>query len=105
MFARTDTSILGQWWWTVDRWMLGAIVFLLTIGTLLVVAASPAVAETISISSFYFVKRHLAYLVVSFITLVAASLLPIQGIKKLCFFLFYWWVPGASVGSLYRGRD
>ena len=24
-FARTDTSLLGRWWWTVDRWMLLAL--------------------------------------------------------------------------------
>ena len=24
-FTRADTSILGQWWWTVDRWSLAAI--------------------------------------------------------------------------------
>ena len=24
-FARTDTSILGRWWWTVDRWTLIAL--------------------------------------------------------------------------------
>ena len=24
-FARTDTSLLGRWWWTVDRWTLGAV--------------------------------------------------------------------------------
>ena len=22
--ARTDTSIIGRWWWTVDRWLLAA---------------------------------------------------------------------------------
>ena len=26
--ARNDTSLLGRWWWTLDRWTLAAIVTL-----------------------------------------------------------------------------
>lgn len=22
---RTDTSLIGKWWWTVDRWTLSAL--------------------------------------------------------------------------------
>ncbi|MDP6342603.1 MAG: cell division protein FtsW, partial [Alphaproteobacteria bacterium] len=42
-FARTDTSVVGRWWWTVDRWTLLAVGLLLLIGSLLTLAASPAV--------------------------------------------------------------
>ena len=31
---RTDTSLIGRWWWTVDRWMLMAIFALAAIGAL-----------------------------------------------------------------------
>ena len=24
-FSRTDRSVLGLWWWTVDRWTLAAL--------------------------------------------------------------------------------
>ena len=27
--ARTDTSVLGRWWWTVDRLSLGALALLI----------------------------------------------------------------------------
>ena len=23
--SRADNSVLGRWWWTVDRWTLGAV--------------------------------------------------------------------------------
>ena len=49
-FARTDTSIVGRWWWTVDRWTLLAVTLLIAIGTLLTLAASPAVARSPDIS-------------------------------------------------------
>ncbi|HLB79954.1 MAG TPA: cell division protein FtsW, partial [Dongiaceae bacterium] len=34
-FARTDTSVLGRWWWTVDRWTLAALAVLLSVGAVL----------------------------------------------------------------------
>ena len=43
--ARTDTSILGRWWWTVDRVLLGLVILLLLTGLVLSFAASPPVAE------------------------------------------------------------
>ena len=47
-FTRTDTSMLGRWWWTVDRWTLAAVAILVGFGILLTLAASPS---TISRSS------------------------------------------------------
>jgi hypothetical protein len=46
-FGRTDTSVLGRWWWTVDRWTIAALFLLVAVGALLTMAASPAVAERI----------------------------------------------------------
>ena len=28
---RDDRSVIGQWWWTVDRWSLGALVLLIMV--------------------------------------------------------------------------
>ena len=44
MLDRTDRSLVGVWWWTVDKWLLASAVMLMVIGTLLVMAAGPAVA-------------------------------------------------------------
>jgi cell division protein FtsW len=60
--SRTDTSTLGRWWWTVDRWTLAALLLLMGMGALLVAAASPAVADRIGAPTFYFVERHLTLL-------------------------------------------
>ena len=32
---RDDRSVIGQWWWTVDRWSLGAILGIMAFGVLL----------------------------------------------------------------------
>ena len=63
MLGRTDRSLLGVWWWTVDRWQLTAAIMLMVIGTLMVMAASPPVATRISLPEFHFVWRQLVYLV------------------------------------------
>jgi len=87
-FARTDTSILGQWWWTVDRWLLAAILGLLAIGAVLILAASPAVAEHIGYSAFYFVRRQFLFLVPSLCLLIGVSLLSGKAVRRLGVVLF-----------------
>ena len=78
-FTRADTSILGQWWWTVDRWSLAAIAALMAFGALLAAASSPAVAERIGLDDFYFIKRHFMLLPVAIgIILTVSALTPIQ---------------------------
>jgi cell division protein FtsW len=87
-FARTDTSILGQWWWTVDRWMLAAILGLLAIGAVLILAASPAVAEHIGYGAFYFVKRQFLFLIPASGLLVGVSLMSEKGVRRMGVVLF-----------------
>ncbi|MFZ5834885.1 MAG: putative lipid II flippase FtsW [Pseudomonadota bacterium] len=82
-FARTDTSILGQWWWTVDRWILGAIGALIVIGTLLTLAASPPVAERINMDSYFFVKKHLMMLPLGLVLLFGMSMAPPNSVKRM----------------------
>ena len=77
--SRTDTSVLGRWWWTVDRWMLAAIGAILFFGVILILAASPAVAQRLHLDVFYFVRRQFALLVPALAIMVGVSLLnPLQ---------------------------
>lgn len=87
-FARTDTSVIGRWWWTVDKWMLIAVSVLAVIGVILTLAASPAVAVRIGYDHFYFVKRELFYLPLAFIVMFAVSLFEPRGIRRLSLFIF-----------------
>ncbi len=47
-FARSDKTPLGNWWWTMDRWLLGATVVLILAGILLSFGNSPAAASRIA---------------------------------------------------------
>ncbi len=87
-FSRTDNSILTQWWWTIDRWLFFVIVALVAIGVLLVMAASPPVAERIGLESFFFVKRHLVYVGGFFVLLIGVSQLSIKMVKRSALLLY-----------------
>ena len=54
IFSRSDTSILGLWWWTIDRWTLAAVGVLIAFGIIMALAASPAVAERVGLDYFLF---------------------------------------------------
>jgi cell division protein FtsW len=87
-FARTDTSTIATWWWTVDRWMLTALATLIGFGILLTLAASPAVADRIGFEPYYFVKRHMVYLAPAVITVIGLSLLEPKGVRRIGVVLF-----------------
>ena len=82
-FSRADTSVLGRWWWTVDRWTLTALLALIGFGYVMMLAASPAVAERIGASSrhMFFVKQ-VAYLMLATALMVAVSLLSPRGVRR-----------------------
>jgi len=87
-FARTDTSILSRWWWTVDRWILLALGLLIGIGVLITLAASPPVAERLGIDSLHFVQRHLIHLPIALGILFFVSLLSPREARRLAIVVF-----------------
>ncbi|MDA0220364.1 MAG: putative peptidoglycan glycosyltransferase FtsW [Proteobacteria bacterium] len=87
-FARTDRSVLGRWWWTVDRWTLAAVITLMLSGVVLIMAASPPVAERIGADAFHFVRRHFVFLVPAVGLLLAVSLLSPRGVRRAAVAIF-----------------
>jgi cell division protein FtsW len=87
-FDRSDTSVLGRWWWTVDRWTLAALVVLAAFGVFMALAASPAVAERIGLDSFYFVRRQIALLLPAVVLMIGVSLMSPKGIRRLALVVF-----------------
>jgi cell division protein FtsW len=82
-FARTDQSPVAQWWWTVDRWTLVALAILIAFGSLLVMAASPAVAERIGTDSLHFVRRYFAVLPLAVLVMFVVSLQSPRNIRRI----------------------
>ena len=81
--ARTDASLLGRWWWSIDRYLLISISALIAIGVLLVAAASPAVARRIGLPEFHFLLRHIVYLGPTLTIILCLSFLPPLYIRRL----------------------
>lgn len=81
--ARTDTSLIGSWWWTIDRWTLAAIAALVAIGAVLTLAASPPVAERLGLDTFFFARRQFVFLPLAMVAMVATSLLSPRGVRRL----------------------
>lgn len=75
MFSRAEKTWLAEWWWSIDRELLGALIMLLACGMVLSFGASPAVAERIGLDEWYFVIRHAMFCVLAVPVMLAASLL------------------------------
>ncbi len=83
--SRADTSVLGRWWWTVDRWTLAALLVLIGFGYVMMLAASPAVAERVigaEQRALLFVKQ-VVFLGLAGALMVAVSLLPTRWVRRL----------------------
>ncbi len=87
-FTRTDTSVVSRWWWTIDRLTLLSIIIIAALGAMLVVTASPAVAERIGLESYHFINRHFAFLPLALIVMVGTSLLTPRGVRRLALIVF-----------------
>jgi cell division protein FtsW len=74
-FARSDKSILGRWWWTVDRWTLLALLALIGFGILLIQAATPAIAVRQGHDNAFFITRYLVMLVPAMAMIFGISLM------------------------------
>ncbi|MGE0612897.1 MAG: FtsW/RodA/SpoVE family cell cycle protein, partial [Hyphomicrobiales bacterium] len=85
---RTDRSLLSDWWFTIDRMLLTAVLLLMFAGVILSLAASPPVAERLGLDSFHFVRRHLVILGVSMLLLVSASMLSPRLIRRASLIMF-----------------
>jgi cell division protein FtsW len=82
VLSRADTSLLGRWWWTVDRWTLVAVATLIGFGYILMLAASPAVAERIHVGRDMFIFKQVFFLAVAGLIVVAVSLLSPKGVRR-----------------------
>ncbi|VDS05405.1 Lipid II flippase FtsW [Devosia equisanguinis] len=75
MFSRAEKTPLAEWWWSIDRELLGALVLLLACGMVLSFGASPPVAERIGLNEWYFVLRHGLFVLLAIPVMLATSLL------------------------------
>ncbi|MEM7441849.1 MAG: putative peptidoglycan glycosyltransferase FtsW [Pseudomonadota bacterium] len=80
--TRTDATVFGRWWWTIDRLSLTALGMLIGLGAIMVAAASPPVAERINLPDYHFIQRHLVLLVPTIGILVVCSTLSANWVRR-----------------------
>lgn len=91
-FRRSRRSELLVWWREIDRVLLALVVALVAIGVVAVAAGSPASAHRLSkadkiLPDLYFFWLHLRWLLVGFVAMFAASLLPKETARRLAILL------------------
>ena len=74
MVSRAERSVVGDWWWTVDRLLLAGLAALIVSGLVFLMAGGPPVAERLGLSTFHFVSRQIMFLGPTVVILIAVYL-------------------------------
>ena len=88
MISREESTLLSEWWWTVDRLLLAGMVLLMLTGVVLSLAASPSVATRIGLDPFHFFHRHVLFLLPSIVVMVGVSFLSPRQIRRSALIVF-----------------
>src|ERR1700675_2200732 len=88
MLSREQRNPLSEWWWTVDRLQLAAVIALMLGGVILSLAASPPVATRIGLDPFHFFNRHILLLLPSFMVLIGVSFMSPRQIRRSALLVF-----------------
>src|SRR5262244_3057882 len=89
MISRAQRTPFGEWWWTVDRLTLAAIGALMLAGIVLSLAASPPVAARLGLDPFFFVNRHIIYVLPAIAVMLSVSFLSPRQIRRLSLMIFF----------------
>ena len=102
VLSRTSRNPIAKWWWTVDRQMVIGVMVLLGMGFFAAFAASPAVAQHIGKSTYYFANKQLVFLVLAAFVFLAVSMLDAIWIRRLAVLLLVGAI-GGVVLTLFAG--
>jgi cell division protein FtsW len=88
IISRAEKSLVTDWWFTVDRLLLAAILTVAGAGVVLSLAASPAIAIKRGLPTYHFVERHVAFIALAIIIMLTLSLLSPERIRRVALALF-----------------
>ena len=88
MTSRVDRGPIVAWLRTVDHWLLGSFAALMIFGLVMALAASPAVAERLNLSTFHFVDRQAMLIAPAALLLLATSFLSPRHVRRAALILF-----------------
>jgi cell division protein FtsW len=82
MVSRAQRSVVGDWWWTIDRPLLWALFLLMIVGLVMLMAGGPPVASRLGLSTFHFVSRQALFLVPAIGVLFLVSFLTPRLVRR-----------------------
>jgi cell division protein FtsW len=87
-FSRGDRSMLGRWWWTVDKPLLTLVLVLMLAGLIAVAAASPVGARRLSgvgheVAALDFLRKQIGWAAVALPLMLLVSMLPVRWVQRL----------------------
>jgi cell division protein FtsW len=96
--SRANRSEFSDWWWTVDRLALAAMLALIAIGLMLAFAASPAASGgPLTEGDFRYAAKQIAFALVAAGVLGGASMLTPSQVKQIAVIVFVL----ALIGSIF----
>ncbi len=104
MVSRAERTVLADWWWTVDRFTLGALGVLMVAGIVFLMGGAPPVAERLGLPTFHFINRQVFYLLPAILLLIGTSLLTPRQVRRVALLVF---IVGMAliVAALYVGPE
>ncbi|HMK88930.1 MAG TPA: putative peptidoglycan glycosyltransferase FtsW [Methylocystis sp.] len=88
MMSRAHRTPLSDWAYTIDRWLLAAILLLVVSGLVFSMAGSPPEAERLHKATFYYVNWQAAFLLPALLVMFCASMLPPRLVRRVTLALF-----------------
>ncbi len=85
--SRNDRTLVGRWFWTIDKTLLAMVMLLIGLGIVAVAAAAPAAAHrysggTVRIGDLYYLKRQIMWILAGVPVMLATSMLPVDWAKR-----------------------
>lgn len=101
MVSRVERSPFADWWWTVDRFLLGLVFSLMLGGIVLTLAGSPPVADRLGLPTFHFVGRQAFYMAVAAVIFVVVSFFSPRYVRRFALLVYLGGMAGVVLALLY----
>lgn len=88
-FSRQSHNVFVKWLWTVDKVILFVMLALLTIGVILNVTASPAVAHSHGWDDYILVRKQIQFVIISILVIVGLSLFNLKAVRRVSLVGFF----------------
>jgi cell division protein FtsW len=89
LLTRHSKSKIANWWWTVDKVNFSVAIFLIFVGVMLVLSASPSAAHRDRlVDEFSFIKKQGIFIFVGVMAMIGISMQSLRTIRRLAVFGF-----------------